>query len=83
MLAVAVACLLATASALQVFDLGGSDWTLTNSAGNVSVAANVPGQVHLDLLNAGVIKVRCVADRRRALARVPLTMHASPCRASP
>ena len=35
--------------------LSGADWRVFNTNGSVSVAARVPGVVHLDLLAAGVI----------------------------
>lgn len=38
-------------------DLAGSGWTLSNEVGNVTgVPATVPGQVHVDLMRAGIIK---------------------------
>jgi len=38
-----------------VIDLGGS-WALANGAGNVSTTGSVPGQVHTDLMAAGIIQ---------------------------
>lgn len=37
-------------------DLGGAMWTVTNVNGSVAIPATVPGQVHLDLLRAGIIR---------------------------
>ena len=52
-------CLLAAAALVHPatvrFDLGGNDWTLTNATMGRTIAAEVPGQVHTDLLRAGVI----------------------------
>ena len=50
------ACLhpLATATSVSV-SLDGTDWRVSNTNGSLSVAARVPGVVHLDLLAAGVI----------------------------
>lgn len=39
----------------HIIDLNGKNWTLTNSAGNVSIPGSVPSHAHLDLLAAGVI----------------------------
>lgn len=41
--------------AKTVIDLSGSDWTLTNQQGNVSIPGTVPSHAHLDLYAAGVI----------------------------
>jgi len=38
----------------RTLDLGGT-WQLHNAAGNVSTTATVPGEVHTDLLRAGVL----------------------------
>ena len=38
----------------SVVDLGGT-WSLRNVRGNVSASASVPGEVHTDLLRAGVL----------------------------
>lgn len=43
------------ASAQHVIDLSGKDWTVNDTQGNVSAAASLPSQVHLDLYAAGVI----------------------------
>ena len=37
------------------YSLDGSDWMVHNVNGSISVPATVPGQVHLDLLRAGLI----------------------------
>jgi beta-mannosidase len=42
-------------TAQHVIDLSGTGWTVTNSAGNVSVPGSLPSQAHLDLFAAGVI----------------------------
>ena len=41
--------------AVTTLDLGGTSWQLTNATMAQPVAATVPGQVHTDLLAAGVI----------------------------
>ena len=38
-------------------DLTGAQWAAVSSNGSLRVPAVVPGQIHLDLLRAGVIKV--------------------------
>ena len=39
----------------KVFDLSGSQWTLQNSNGSISVPGSVPSQAHLDLFSAKII----------------------------
>jgi len=43
------------ASAKHVTNLSETDWTLSNTALNISVPASLPSQAHLDLFTAGVI----------------------------
>lgn len=47
--------LAAPTAAQRVVDLSGPAWTLSNSALNISVAASLPSQAHLDLHAAQVI----------------------------
>jgi beta-mannosidase len=52
----AACCAVSVVSASYVRQsLDGSDWTLRNSNGSISVPATVPGVVHLDLIAAAVI----------------------------
>ena len=38
-----------------VLELASQNWTLRNANGSIAVPASVPGVVHLDLLQAGII----------------------------
>ena len=49
------ACLSAVVDGYSVIDLSGGDWTVQNSAYNISEPASFPSQAHLDLYNAEVI----------------------------
>ena len=51
----AAVTLSASVSALKVVNLAGHDWTLSNTNGSISVPAQLPSQVHLDLLANNVI----------------------------
>jgi len=39
----------------SVIDLSSHNWIVTNRNGSISVPASVPGEVHMDLLGAGII----------------------------
>jgi hypothetical protein len=41
-------------AAQHVIDLSGKGWTVKNAQGNVSAAASLPSQVHLDLYAANI-----------------------------
>ncbi|KAL5342765.1 glycoside hydrolase superfamily [Aspergillus crustosus] len=47
---------LASSSSLHVLELSDINWTLNNTALNITVPASLPSQAHLDLLKAGIIE---------------------------
>lgn len=49
------AFLLKNTTGQNVIDLGKANWTISDPGQNVSVAASLPSQAHLDLFAAGVI----------------------------
>ena len=55
LLAVLGALISRNTALLLSIDLGGDDWTVTNSNGSIVIPATVPGQIHTDLLKAGEI----------------------------
>lgn len=54
-LALALATWLPSVTHCEVFDLAILNWTLRNDNGSISIPARIPSQVHLDLLEAGII----------------------------